>query len=98
MAVLDNLTKEVAGALSRYMYVLSHIGYKTYCAVDKLLVYSFIEELLDRFSLAVTEDDYNSVAKTLNCLYGSCLIPFPYYVGKSRGTENTPIFFYDYLE
>ena len=67
MAALDYLTKEVAGAVDRYMSILSHVGYKSYCAVDKLLVYSFIEEILTKFSTAVTEDDYNSMAKALNC-------------------------------
>ena len=59
MAALDYLTKEVAGAVDRYMSILSHVGYKSYCTVDKLLVYSFIEEILTKFNTAVTEDDYN---------------------------------------
>lgn len=97
MAALDYLTKEVAGAVDRYMAVLSHIGYKPYCAVDKLLVYSFIEEILSRFSSVVTEDDYNSMANVLNCLYGSCMIPFPYYVENTVEPEETPLFYYDYF-
>lgn len=97
MAALDYLTKEVAGAIDRYMTILSHIGYKSYCAVDKLLVYSFIEEILSRFSSVVTEDDYDSMAKVLNCLYGSCMIPFPYYVENTIEPEETPLFYYDYF-
>ena len=60
MAALDYLTKEVAGAVDRYMSVLSHVGYKSYCAVNKLLVYSFIDEILNKFNTAVTED-YNNI-------------------------------------
>ena len=97
MAALDYLTKEVAGAVDRYMFVLSHVGYKSYCAVDKLLVYSFIEEILNKFSTVVTEDDYNLMAKTLNCLYGSCMIPFPYYVESTIEPEEAPLFYYDYF-
>lgn len=97
MAALDYLTKEVAGAVDRYMSVLSHIGYKSYCAVGKLLVYSFIEEILDKFSSAVTEDDYNSMANVINCFYGSCMIPFPYYIEKTKEEEEVPLFYYDYF-
>ena len=80
MAALDYLTKEVAGAVDRYMSILSHVGYKSYCAVDRLLVYSFIEEILTKFSTAVTEDDYNLMANVLNCLYGFCMISLQFYV------------------
>ena len=97
MAALDYLTKEVAGAVDRYMSILSHVGYKSYCTVDKLLVYSFIEEILTKFNIAVTEDDYNSMANVLNCLYGSCMIPFPYYVESTIEPEETPLFYYDYF-
>ena len=91
MAALDYLTKDVAGAVDRYMSVLSHIGYKSYCAVDKLLVYLFIEEILNMF-LAITEEDYNIVANVINCFYGSCLIPFPYYIEEDEEEEAPPIF------
>lgn len=97
MAALDYLTKEVAGAIDRYMAVLSHVGYKSYCAVDKLLVYSFIEEILSRFSFIVTESDYDSMAKVLNCFYGSCMIPFPYYVENTIESKETPLLYYDYF-
>ena len=97
MAALDYLTKEVAGAIDRYMSILSHVGYKSYCAVDKLLVYSFIEEILNKFSSAVTEDDYNLMARVINCFYGSCMIPFPYYIEKNKEKEEVPLFYYDYF-
>lgn len=97
MVVLKYLTKEVAGAVDRYMSILSHVGYKSYCAVNKLLVYLFIEEILTKFSTAVTEDDYNSMANVLNCLYGSCMIPFPYYVKSTSESEEVPLFYYDYF-
>ena len=97
MAALDYLTKEVAGAVDRYISILSYVGYKSYCAVDRLLVYSFIEEILTKFSTAVTEYDYNLIANVLNCLYGSCMIPFPYYVESTIEPEETPLFYYDYF-
>lgn len=97
MVVLKYLTKEVAGAVDRYMSILSHVGYKSYCAVNKLLVYFFIEEILTKFNTAVTEKDYNLIANVLNCLYGSCMIPFPYYVESTIEPEETSLFYYDYF-
>lgn len=95
MAALDYLTKDVAGAVDRYMSVLSHIGYKSYCAVDKLLVYLFIEEMLNMF-LTITEEDYNTVANVINCFYGSCLIPFPIILRRMRRKKY--IQFLEYLK
>lgn len=92
MAALDYLDSNLADTMDKYMAILSRVGYKSYCAVDKLLVYMFIEELLADFKDSVTEEDYNSMANVINCFYGSCLMPFPRYVGNSE--SNTPIFYY----
>lgn len=97
MVALNYLTNEVAGAIDNYMSILSHIGYKSYCAVDKLLVFSFIEELLNKFSMVVTQEDYDIISKVVNCFYGSCMIPFPYYVEKTKEESYVPIFYYDYF-
>lgn len=82
---MDNLTYE---ALSKYFTHLSNVGYFKQSDVDKLIVLTFIQELLDRdFRGLVTEDDYNYIVKAMYCLYGSsCLIPYPdYYSTKTRG-------------
>lgn len=73
-------TNKVYDAVNRYFSVLSHIGYKSYSEVDKLLIMSFIEELLDGpMSQFVTEKDYIVITNGLYCLYGTCMIPFPEY-------------------
>lgn len=74
------LTDEVYNAINRYFSVLSHTGYKSYDEVYKLLVFSFIEELLyGPFAEFITEKDYNLIMKSVDCLYGSCMIPYPEY-------------------
>lgn len=74
------LTNEVYNAINRYFSVLSHIGYKPYSEVDKLLIMSFIEELLNGpLSQFITEEDYVSITNGLYCLYGTCMMPFPEY-------------------
>ena len=37
------------------------------------------------------------MANVLNCLYGSCMIPFPYYVKSTSESEEVPLFYYDYF-
>lgn len=74
------LTREVYDAINRYFSVLSHIGYKSYDQVDRLLVMAFIEELLNgSMSQFITEEDYIAITNGLYCLYGTCMIPFPEY-------------------
>lgn len=74
------LTNEVFEALDRYFYILSKQGYKNYCEVNKLLVLSFIEELLTGpMSSMVTEEDYWVIMRGVSCLGGSCLIPYALY-------------------
>lgn len=74
------LSDEVYNAITRYFSVLSHTGYKSYNEVYKLIVFSFIEELLyGPLSEFITEKDYNTIMRSLDCIYGSCMIPYPEY-------------------
>lgn len=74
------LTNEVYDAVNRYFSMLSHIGYKSYDQVDRLLIMTFIEELLNgSMSQFLTEKDYITITDGLYCLYGTCMMPFPEY-------------------
>lgn len=87
-----DLTNEVYLSLDKYFVSLSHLGYKTDTDVDKLLVFSFIEELLyGPLSEYITEDDYRDIDRALYCLYGSCLIPFPEYKSSFTPTTNNTL-------
>lgn len=94
MGALNCLKEEVSNAINKYMFTLRQLGYKSYCSTNKLLVFTFIEELLSKCNFIITEDDYNTMANAVNCLYGSCMIPFPNYV---TDTTEIPIFHYDYF-
>lgn len=93
MAVLNNLGFDIVEALDRYYNVLSHTGYKSYCEVNNLLILSFIEELLSKCKGLITEEDYNYLSKVVECLHGSCLIPFTKYIEDGRNIENTLLYF-----
>lgn len=74
------LRDEVFSSIDKYFSALSHLGYKPYDEVYKLLVFSFIEEILyGPLSIFITEEDYKHISKALECMYGSCMIPFPSY-------------------
>lgn len=64
----------------RYFKTLERLGYKSYREVYKLLVFVFVEELLEGpLSVMVTEADYRAVSDALYTVYGSCLVPWPTY-------------------
>lgn len=78
---MDNITKITEKTLTKYFNVLSKLGYKSYNDVNKLLVLSFIEELLtSELSFFITEGDYRSITNAVYCLMGNnCLISLPSY-------------------
>ena len=74
------ISNDAYNSVAKYFSVLTHTGYKPYNEVEKLLVFLFIEELLTGpMAYEVTEEDYNTIDKALNCIYGSCMISYPDY-------------------
>lgn len=83
---MDEITFE---AVNKYFTHLSNVGYFSQSNVDKLLLLTFIQEMIDNgFRGLISEEDYDYINKALYCLYGSsCIIPYPdYYNTKRRGT------------
>ena len=79
-------------AVNRYFNHLSNVGYFKQSDVNKLILITFIQELLDQdFRGLVSENDYDAINRALYCLYGSsCLIPYPdYYKNKTNGVMYT---------
>lgn len=76
------ITDDVYKSIETYFNALSHFGYKKQSDVDKLIIYSFIEELLTGDLRGfISEEDYQYIGRALECLYGtSCLIPYPQYI------------------
>lgn len=68
----------VSSSLEKYFSLLSHTGYKSYNDVNKLLVLLFFEEMLcGPMSEFITKEDYKLIHSSIECLYGSCMIPYP---------------------
>lgn len=78
-------------SLDRYFTTLSYTGYRKQCDVDKLLIFSFINDFLNSDTADfITESDYRLIGRALYCLYGStCLIPYPEFVNQnSNGLQS----------
>lgn len=92
-----DITNQVHNSIKTYFKDLTYFGYRKQGDVDKLLVYSFLEELLtEEMRYFIKEDDYKLISKALSCLYGSsCLIPYPQYINDdtlfSRESKLKPV-------
>lgn len=77
-------------SLSRYFNSLSNSGYINHEEVDKLLILTFIQELLDSDCREfITADEYLNIHKALYCLCGqTCLISYPEYKSNTTVTLN----------
>lgn len=93
MEGLDNLTFQT---LERYFTVLEKVGYIKDGDVNKVILLTFLRDIVENFQYYLTEEDYNTINNILACLYGSsCLIPFAQYRKISEPIDNfvtdTPI-------
>lgn len=73
-------------ALCKYFNHLCNTGYMKQSEVDKLILLSGIQRLVDcDFRGYLDETDYNIINKVLYKLYGtSCLLPYPNYYKNER--------------
>lgn len=81
--------------IKHYFAALKKLGYYNYGDVYKLIVLIFWYRLLfEDYRGYVKREDYRTVEKALNCLYGSsCLIPYADYLkmGKLKLGEITEL-------
>lgn len=72
-------TKQASDILENYFNILSQTGYYKYSSVYKILVFLFIDDILNtEMNSFITEGDYKLMIDILECLYGyECLIPYP---------------------
>ena len=77
----DTTTEEAFVALQDYFNHLEKVGYMRYDNVFRLIVFLYIDEILHAYTLMnITEEDYNIINNTLQCLYGTCLLPYPEFI------------------
>lgn len=80
---MDNL---VYDSFVRYFHAVEQLGYISDKKISSLLALEFFYRLLyEDYRGYVSEEDYHTIDKALNCLYGSnCLIPYPTYLKMGR--------------
>lgn len=78
---MSNITNLTYDSLNEYFNKLKHTGYLNISDTNKLLILTFIEELLfNNLSYFIDNEDYSIIINALNKLYGSnCIIGLPDY-------------------
>lgn len=67
-------------ACLRYFTSLTNSGYVSDMDVKKLLLYVYIQELVNTPSVSISEADYKHLEGALSAMYGTtCLMPYPNY-------------------
>lgn len=87
--IVGVMVNDVYNSIVKYFNNLANTGYRKQSDVNRLFLYSEIQELLNNdFRGLISEEDYKDISKALYCLYGStCLIPYPNYFN----TKNSKI-------
>ncbi len=88
----DTMTIEAYMALQDYFSHLNKTGYLSYDNVFKLLAFLFTEEMIHNYdSFDMSECDYVIIDNFLQCLYGTCLLPYPELMSHPQvGSETYP--------
>lgn len=92
------VTEQASDILENYFNILSQTGYYNYNSVYKILVFLFIDDLLNtEMNIYITEEDYNLIADILECLYSfECLIPYSEF-NKNTNSISTIVSYSDKL-
>lgn len=74
---MDYILEEYGENLLGYFELLRNVGGSHRCEPYRFLIAGFIDEILNSgMSLFVTEEDYKCIDRLLNCVMGTCLMPF----------------------
>ena len=75
---ISKIPEQLMQTIDNYYNILEQTGYYNYSSVCKILVLSFIDDLLNtEFNSFISEDDYKLIADILNCFTSfDCLIPY----------------------
>ena len=92
------VTEQASDILENYFNILSQTGYYNYNSVYKILVFLFIDDLLNtEMNIYITEEDYNLIADILECQYSfECLIPYSEF-NKNTNSISTIVSYSDKL-
>ena len=74
---MDYILEEYGDNLLKYFRLLNSVGGSHAVEPYRFLITGFIDEILQSgMASFVTEDDYQAIDTLLNCMMGTCLMPF----------------------
>lgn len=74
---MEELKNLAAHSLDKYFNILRKLGNVDNADVDNLIALLAINNMLEKFSDHLTDDDLKSMVKAIYCISGNCLIDFP---------------------
>ena len=78
MEELDLIT---LNAIDKYYTYLDNLGYVENEEMDNIIILSFINDILNIFPQYITDKDYNTILKAVQCLSTkSCFISSPHFL------------------
>ena len=88
---ISKIPEQLMQTIDNYYNILEQTGYYNYSSVCKILVLSFIDDLLStEFNSFISEDDYKLIADILNCFTSSdCLIPYSEFTEYTNTTNSS---------
>lgn len=88
---ISKIPEQLMQTIDNYYNILEQTGYYNYSSVCKILVLSFIDDLLNtEFNSFISEDDYKLIADILNCFTSSdCLIPYSEFTEYTNVTNSS---------
>lgn len=77
---MNNITNALADGFEKYYNTVSKLGYVDINAIDKLIVATWINDvLMGRYDIIVTEQQYKILENLYMCMEGSCFVPYSHY-------------------
>lgn len=69
----------ISEALNKFYKTLSYTGTSPSKTVTQLLLATFLRDFLEDYQGLINEEDYNIINKVLDCMYGTCYMPYSAY-------------------
>ena len=78
---MEELNLITLNAISGYYNHLNSLGYIDCYETDNIIILSFINDILNMFPQYITDSDYDTILKAVQCLSDkSCLISSPHFL------------------
>ena len=74
-----DLDTTISEALNKFYKTLSYTGNVPTKITTQLLLATYLRDFLEDYQGLINEEDYNAISKVLDCMYGTCYMPYSSY-------------------